>query len=167
MPRIVIIAAIDRCRGLGRDGAMAWHIPEELALFRTLTMDAPVILGHTTYRSLPRRSSTTAPLPGRHLIVLSRSPRDLAPGVEQATSIPQAIAKARHAATVWIAGGADIYRQALPMADEVRLSVVDRIFESDVRFPELAPDLWRLEDDQSYAASIPFHAQKYTRLSDT
>ena len=100
---------------IGKNGTMPWHLPEDLAHFRQRTQGCAVVMGRTTWDSLPERFR---PLPGRTNIVVTRNPAWQAAGAIAAHSLPEALAEAaRHSATVWVIGGAQIYAQALPLAD--------------------------------------------------
>ncbi|AYJ33004.1 dihydrofolate reductase [Corynebacterium xerosis] len=122
---------------IGDGDSMPWHIPEDLAHFRTTTMGAPVIMGRRTWDSLPAKFR---PLPGRRNVVLSRSltPDDI-PGAELAHSLDAALDMLGDVPVVWIIGGGRVYREALRIADECEVTEVDGTFEVDtpVRAPEL------------------------------
>ena len=134
-------------RVIGRDGAMPWHLPADLARFRALTMGKPIIMGRLTHISLGKV------LDGRHNIVLSRQRGFRTPGfhVQELTmvhSLKEAFKKARDVASndvkeIAIVGGASVYEQVLPVADRIHLTVVHASIEGDVRFPVLDPRLWR------------------------
>lgn len=122
---------------IGDGDAMPWHIPEDLAHFKSTTMGAPVIMGRRTWDSLPPKFR---PLPGRRNVVLSRSlvPEDV-PGAELARCLDDALALLDDAPVAWIIGGGRVYREALGVADECEVTEVDGIFEvsTPVRAPEL------------------------------
>ena len=113
MTELVLIAAVAENRAIGRDNQLLWHIPEDMAHFRTLTAGQTVIMGRKTWESLPPRFR---PLPGRRNIVISRQADYPAPGAKRADSLENALALASTAGTAFIIGGEQIYRQALPLA---------------------------------------------------
>lgn len=143
----MIVAAMAENRVIGRDGGMPWHLPADLARFRTLTMGKPIIMGRLTHVSLGRV------LDGRHNIVLSRqrgfqTPDFQVPEFTVVHSLKQAFKKAREVAPsnvkeIAIIGGASVYEQALPVANRIHLTVVHESIDGDVRFPQIDPQAWR------------------------
>ncbi len=139
---IAMIAAQARNRCIGRNNRMPWHLPEDLRYFKAQTLGKPIIMGRSTFLSLGR------PLPGRLNIVLTRSSDFQADGVQVAHSLEQGLEIARREAEakgideLMVIGGADIYRQALPLAERIYLTEIDRHFEGDSFFPELSPADW-------------------------
>jgi dihydrofolate reductase len=131
---LTLIAGVARNGVIGRDNQLLWHLPEDLRHFRAATMGAPVIMGRKTWQSLPERFR---PLPGRRNLVLSRQGGFQAAGAEVVDSLDQALAlaKASGAPRAFVIGGAQIYREALPLADELMLTEVERDFEGDAHFP--------------------------------
>ena len=121
---------------IGHHGAMPWHLPEDLAHFRQLTLGAPVLMGRKTWDSLPPRFR---PLPGRRNIVITRQSDWQADGAERAASLAQALALAASSqpATVWVIGGAQIYAQALAQAQRVEVTEIQQPFEGDAFAPTL------------------------------
>jgi dihydrofolate reductase len=132
--QIVLIAGVARNGAIGRDNGLLWRLPEDLKHLRAVTMGAPVIMGRKTWESLPDRFR---PLPGRHNIVLSRRAGFDATGASVAATLDDAIALARRDATerAFVIGGEQIYREALPHADELVLTEVERDFDGDAFFP--------------------------------
>ena len=123
---------------IGKDGTMPWHLPEDLAHFRQRTQGCAVVMGRTTWDSLPERFR---PLPGRTNIVVTRNPAWQAAGAIAAHSLPEALAEAaRHSATVWVIGGAQIYAQALPLADELVVTEIDADIAGDAFAPTIGPE---------------------------
>lgn len=131
--RISIISAIARSnRAIGKDNALLWHIPEDFKHFKELTSGHAIVMGENTYRSIGR------PLPNRTNIVLSQTP-DFAPeGIVVVRSIEEAIERAREIEQeeIFIIGGASIYRQFIPMADRLYLTLVEGEYDADTFFPE-------------------------------
>ncbi len=126
---------------IGKDGVMPWHLPEDLAHFRALTQGHPVIMGRKTWDSLPPRFR---PLPGRANIVVTRQADWQAEGAQRAASLEEALslAAAAHPATAWVIGGAQIYAQALPLAQRVEATEIARDYDGDAHAPVLGP-AWR------------------------
>lgn len=141
-PEIVLVVAAADNGVIGVDGRLPWHLPEDLSRFRALTVGHPVLMGRRTFESIGR------PLPGRHNIVLSRDP-DFAPaGVTPAANLAEAIAAAgldprSRARTLFVIGGADLYRQALPLADRIELTRVHLAPDGDTHFPDPDPAQFR------------------------
>ncbi|MCL2523024.1 MAG: dihydrofolate reductase [Betaproteobacteria bacterium] len=140
MSEIVLIAAVARNRVIGRDNQLLWNLPEDMAHFKALTQGHTVVMGRKTWESLPPRFR---PLPGRRNIVVSRQTAYAAPGAELAASLEAALTLAAEQETVFVIGGADIYRQALPLAGRLELTEIDQEPEGDVWFPELSPADWQ------------------------
>ncbi len=138
-PCIAAIVAMDEGRVIGRDGALPWHLPEDLRHFRELTSGHIVVMGRKTWDSLPPKFR---PLPGRLNVVVSRNAAalDLPEGVLRAQSPQEAIEQACGAAKpgqrVWVIGGAEIYKATLPLCDEVHLTVVSGRHEGDAWLPD-------------------------------
>lgn len=117
---------------IGRDGAIPWHLPEDLARFKTLTMGHTVVMGRRTWDSLPARFR---PLPGRRNMVLTRNSGFEAPGAEVVGSIDDAIDD-----QTWVIGGSEIYHLALPAATRCEVTEVEidlRLEDDDVLAPVL------------------------------
>jgi dihydrofolate reductase len=126
---VIIIAAMAANRVIGRDGIIPWHIPEELQWFKATTMGHVLIMGRKTHESIGR------PLPGRTTIVISRDRNRCFPGCTTVPSLEQALAMCQGREKVFIAGGAQVYALALPLADTMILSLLDREVEGDTFFP--------------------------------
>lgn len=129
---------------IGKDNAMPWHLPEDLAHFKQLTQGSAVVMGRKTWDSLPARFR---PLPGRTNIVVTRqagwSPEPAAPGVLHAASLEEALEMGHQAGdSVWVMGGAQVYAQALPLADSIEVTEIERDYEGDAFAPTLGPE-WR------------------------
>jgi dihydrofolate reductase len=128
--RLSVIAAFDRNGLIGNDRGIPWHLPRDLRRFRELTLGKAVVMGRTTHGHIGR------PLPGRLNVVLSRRPGAEFPGCTAAGSLDEALRAAGAAADeVFVIGGGEAYREAIPRADRIYLSVVDGVFEGDARFP--------------------------------
>lgn len=134
---ISLVVAMDRNRLIGRGNALPWHLPADLAHFKSVTMGKPIVMGRKTYESIGR------PLPGRHNIVVSRNPDFSAPGCTVVASVEAALAAAGDAPEVMVIGGAQVYAEALPRAQRIYLTRVDAAFEGDAWFPALDAAVWR------------------------
>ena len=150
-PEIVIIVARGENGVIGADGALPWHLSEDLKRFKRLTIGKPVIMGRKTYESIGR------PLPGRHNIVLSRDPAWAAAGVTTVANFAEAVAAAgldprTRAEALMVIGGADIYRQTLPLATRIELTEVAASPQGDAHFPALDDALWQEIAREEYPA---------------
>jgi dihydrofolate reductase len=133
---ITLLAAVGANQVIGRNGAMPWHLPEDLAHFKATTMGHTMVMGRKTYESIGRA------LPGRRSIVITRQRGWHAPSVEVAHSLAEALALAGPT-EVFVVGGGDVYEQAMPFADMLMLTEVEQSPEGDVLFPSIEPVQWR------------------------
>jgi dihydrofolate reductase len=130
-----IIVAIGKNRELGLNGKLLWHIPEDMKHFKEITTGHPVIMGRKTWESLPERFR---PLPGRTNIVVTRQEGYEAVGALVVSSLEGARAKGARSPgseEIFIIGGGELYREALPLADRLYLTLVDDTKEADTYFP--------------------------------
>ena len=136
-----LIAAVARNRAIGKDNRLLWHLPDDMRYFRETTRGKAVIMGRRTWESLPEKFR---PLPGRTNIVVSHNPDYVASGAQLATSLAQAVALADSEQNeVFVIGGADLYRQALPVADRLYLTEITTDFAGDVFFPLFPLNEWQ------------------------
>lgn len=141
--KIVLVAAIGENNVIGRDGQLPWRLKSDLAYFRELTLDKPVVMGRKTFQSIGK------PLKDRTNIVISRDATFAAPGVVTAPSFEAALelaredAEARGTDEIMIIGGSDIFAASLPLADRLEITHVHASPEGDVTFPPIDPALWR------------------------
>lgn len=156
-----IIVAIAKNRAIGKNNELLWHISEDLKHFKSVTMGCPIIMGRKTYESIGR------PLPGRRNIVISRDTCIDISGCECFNSIDDAVNACKSEDKVFIIGGGDIYRQTLPLADRLYLTVVDREYEADIFFPEINMKDWEEESLEHYERGenfqYPFSFINYRR----
>jgi dihydrofolate reductase len=122
---------------IGKAGVLPWHLPEDLAHFKRVTMGAPVIMGRKTWESLPPRFR---PLPGRRNVVVTRNAGWNSPGGERVSSLQDALALIAGEPHVWVIGGAEIFAQALPLAHVIEVTEIERDFDGDVYAPALGPE---------------------------
>ena len=127
-----LIAAVTRDGGIGLANRLLVHLPEDLKHFRRITLGCPVIMGRKTWDSLPE---AFRPLPGRRNLVLSRDPNVVCPGAQTHAGLPQALAALAGEPRAFIIGGAEVYRLALPLADELVLTEIDAQPLADAFFP--------------------------------
>ncbi len=139
-PLIALIAAVARNGAIGKDNQLLWHLPEDMRHFREITRGKPVVMGRKTWESLPEKFR---PLPGRLNIVVSRNPDYSATGASLADSLAGAIAAAKDAEEIFIIGGAALYHQAMPLADRLYLTEIDRDFIGDTFFPPVDRNDWQ------------------------
>jgi dihydrofolate reductase len=145
---VILVAAIAENGVIGRDNTLPWRLKSDMVHFRALTMGKPVVIGRKTYLSIGR------PLQGRTTIVVSRDATFAAPGIVVAPSLDAAFDVARGDAlrrgtdAIVVAGGADIYVQAMPCATRLAITHVHTRADGDVRFPPIDPKLWH-ESDRS------------------
>jgi len=130
-PRISLIVAVARNGVIGKDGKLPWHLPEDLKRFKALTMGHHLIMGRKTWESIGR------PLPGRTSVVVTRQSNYSAPGALVTHSLAAAIEACQGDDEIFVIGGAETYREALPRADRVYLTEVLADYAGDTWFPEL------------------------------
>ncbi|MFN3950888.1 MAG: dihydrofolate reductase [Thermaurantimonas sp.] len=138
MTKIVLIAAMARNRTIGRNNQLIWHIPSDLKHFKKLTTGHVIVMGRKTFQSIGR------PLPNRTNAVLTRSPHFRPDGVCIFHSLSEALESFKDRDLIYIAGGADIYRQALPLAHQMEITLIDRDYEGDATFPEWDENQWEV-----------------------
>lgn len=147
-PEKIIIAAVAENGVIGRDGKIPWHLPEEQALFRRLTLGHTLIMGRDTFASIGR------PLDGRRNIVVSRTlaPR---PDIDVCRSFSEALHLAEKAGRqIFFLGGVDIYQKALSLADRMLISRISGTFSGDTYFPAFTREQWHLVEEQQHETFI-------------
>lgn len=156
---IGLIYAQSRNGVIGNGGTLPWHLPEDLAHFKRTTLGAPVLMGRKTWDSLPPRFR---PLPGRRNIVITRDAQWQAPGAERAATLDEALMLAGDAPTLWITGGAEIFRLALPRAHVAVVTEIEADFPGDTFAPALGPGWQEVERERHVsAAGVPFSFVTY------
>jgi len=142
-PDIIIIAAVAENGVIGRANALPWRLKSDMAHFRAVTMAKPVVLGRKTFASIGK------PLSGRTTIVISRDQNFTAPGIVVAPDFARALASARgdalrrSADAIVVAGGAEIYAQALPLVTRLVITEVHKPVDGDTRFAAIDAKIWR------------------------
>jgi dihydrofolate reductase len=148
-PVLVLVAALDRYRAIGRGNAMPWHLPDDFRHFKALTLGKPVLMGRRTAESLGRA------LPGRTNLVLTRSGRVPFDGMQAVATLDEAIAiaGAQNADALCVIGGGEIYTLTLPQADVLQLTHVDTVVDgADAFFPAWDAATWRETSRTSHMA---------------
>ena len=161
-PRICIIAAVAANGIIGANGALPWRLPEDLRHFKRLTQGHAVIMGRKTWESIGR------PLPDRMNIVVTRTAGYAAPGATVVGSLRAAIEQCAGRGAVFVIGGAELYREALALADTLYLTEIQRDFPGDTRFPELDPTRWRQAErvPQETTDGMRFDFVRYERVRE-
>ena len=136
MSLLTLIVARARNGVIGRDNQLPWHLPEDLAHFKRVTMGRPIVMGRKTWESIGR------PLPGRRSLVVSRDPHYAAPGAEVVGSLDEALARTAAEPEVFVIGGAQLYAVAAPRAQRLVLTELDADFEGDAHFAAPDPAHW-------------------------
>ena len=158
---LTLIVARARNGVIGRDNALPWRLPEDLAHFKRTTLGHPVIMGRKTWDSIGKL------LPGRRNIVVTRNRAWHAGGAEAASSLEDALARCEKAAEVFVIGGAALFADALPRADYAIVTEIGRDIEGDVYFPPLDASEWvetsREERIASGSDAMPFAFVHYAR----
>lgn len=134
---VTLVVAYAANRAIGRDNALPWHLPADFAHFKRTTLGHPIVMGRKTWESLGR------PLPGRLNVVVTRDPGYQAAGAVVTGSLPQALAACGDVPRICVIGGAQIYAQALPLADEVIATEVHAEVDGDAFFPGLPAGEWQ------------------------
>jgi len=134
---ITIIAAVASNNALGKDNQLIWHLPADLKRFKKVTLGHHIIMGRKTFESLGK------PLPKRTTIIITRNKDYKQEGCIVVNSLQQAIEAAKADENPYILGGAEIYKQAIKIADKLDLTLVDQSFEADVFFPKIDFTIWR------------------------
>ncbi|MDB5865468.1 MAG: Dihydrofolate reductase [Betaproteobacteria bacterium] len=152
--RLSLIVAMAKNRVIGADNKIPWHLPNELKLFKSLTMGHHIIMGRKTYESIGRL------LPGRTTVIVTRQREYAVAGAVVAHSIDEALAACRGDAEVFVIGGADLFRVTLPVADRLYLTTVDAEPAGDTFMPALDTSAWKETSSQPFEADDK-HAYAY------
>lgn len=137
---IVIIAAVAQNGVIGKANALPWHLPEDMKHFKVLTTGHAVLMGRKTWESLPPKFR---PLPNRRNLVLTRDTSFVAPGATVVHTLDEAMKVGADGTAIFIIGGAEVYRLALPLAQRLELTEIDAAFEGDAHFPTFDCTQWR------------------------
>jgi dihydrofolate reductase len=163
-PPLALIAAVARNGVIGADNRLPWRLPEDLRHFRALTLGHAVLMGRRTWESLP------GALSGRQNIVVTRRPDYRAAGAQTAPSLEEALRCVDRPPPAFCIGGGELYRAALPLAQTVYLTEIDRDFEGDTVLPPLDRAVWREASRERHAAGTAggydYAFVTYARRSD-
>jgi len=143
---ISLIVAMSLNRVIGRGNAVPWHLPTELKLFKSLTMGHHIVMGRRTWESINRL------LPGRTTVIVTRNRQYRVYGALVAHSLKEAIAACGNDPEIFVIGGADIFREAIPLASRIYLTIVQAEMEGDTYMPEWDASEWKETSRTSYAA---------------
>jgi dihydrofolate reductase len=147
---------------IGKDNRLPWHLPEDLKRFKRLTMGHHIIMGRKTYESIGKL------LPGRTSLIVTRRQHYLAPGAITVHSLEEAIERCANDDEIFVIGGAEIYRAALPLADRLLITQIDRDVAGDTVFPPVDWSHWQEVERQpcleADAQDLPAHFVVYARL---
>src|SRR5437764_2605718 len=134
-----LLVAASENNVIGKENKLPWHLPDDLKYFKNLTWAMPILMGRKTFESIGK------PLPGRKSIVITRNEDWMHKGVDVVHSIKEAIEKAESFGVkeVFVIGGAEIFKTALPGADRIYLTRIHRAFEGDVYFPAIDENTWQ------------------------
>ena len=138
---------------IGLNNQMPWHLPEDLAHFKRTTLGCPVLMGRKTWESIPAKFR---PLPGRANLVITRQPDWQAEGAHVVHSLEEgltlALAHCPEGKDLWVMGGAEIYAQAAPIAEEAVVTEIDADYEGDAFAPQLGAG-WQEISRESHVSS--------------
>jgi dihydrofolate reductase len=140
-----IVVAIAQNNAIGKDNKLLWHLPKDLKHFKEITTGGTVIMGRKTYDSVGR------PLPNRRNIVITRQQIEI-PGCEVVHSLDTALELCSAEKEVFIVGGAEIYKMAMPLTDRIFLTIVHQDFDADTFFPEIKKETWKETERQDHEA---------------
>jgi dihydrofolate reductase len=169
MIEVILVAAIAANGVIGRAGGLPWRIKSEMQRFRAMTWGKPVVVGRKTYQSFAKR-----PLPGRTNVIVSRSGDFAAPGAIVAATLATALEVARGdalrraSAAIMVLGGAEIYNQAMPLADRLEITHIHAEPAGDTMFPTIDPAVWRETARTAHAPEVGedagYDAVTYVRI---
>ena len=134
---ISLVAAMGKNRVIGKNNSLPWKLPEDMKRFKELTLGKPVVMGRKTFESIGK------PLPNRTNIITTHDKNYKAEGCIVASSADEALKSAEGNEELMIIGGAQIYKEFLPRADRMHLTLIDKAFEGDSYFPDYNKDEWK------------------------
>ena len=157
MKNLILIAAAGESNELGKNGDLPWHLPDDFQHFKQTTTGHPMIMGRKTFDTFPK------PLPNRLHIIVTRD-KEYAVNHENCLvvySLEEALKEVSENEKVFVIGGGEIYKQALPFAAQIELTRVHATFEADTYFPEIDPACWT-EIGRSHHPADDRHAYSFT-----
>lgn len=153
--KITLIVAAAENNAIGKNNQMLWHLPNDFKYFKKQTLHHSVIMGRKTFESIGK------PLPERRNIVITRNQDWTAKDVDVANSLDEVLKYCRDEREIFIIGGAEIYKQALPLASKVLLTRVHTSIDGDAYFPALDANIWKLTNSDKHRQDEK-HAYDYT-----
>ena len=157
--KVAIVVARSRNNVIGNGSEIPWLVKGEQKLFKEITLGGTLIMGRKTYESIGR------PLPGRETIIVTRNPGYAVAGCHTASSLEDALKLAESLSRpVYVVGGGQIYREALPLVDAVHISTIDTDVEGDITFPDFPTDDFRLVSEKGYESNINYTYRYYERV---
>ncbi len=158
---VSLIVAMSKTGVIGDRGRIPWHLPAELQRFKHITMGHHIVMGRKTWESIGRL------LPGRRSVIVSRNPDYAVPGAIVADSLRAAIAICLYDEEIFVIGGAELFREALPVAERLYLTVVDAELPGDTVMPEIDFHEWQATETEAIPADdrnpYPFRFTRYER----
>jgi dihydrofolate reductase len=155
-----LIFAKSRNGVIGKDNALPWHLPEDMAHFKRMTMGCPVIMGRKTWDSLPARFR---PLPGRINVVVTRQTNWSENGAKPSSNIIDALLFCEQFDNVWVIGGAELYTHALPFANTAVVTDIHADYDGDAFAPEFGPQWIEIaREDHTSVNGLPFSFVTYS-----
>ena len=159
---VSLVVAVAENGVIGRAGGLPWHLPKDLQHFKQLTLDHTVIMGRKTFEEIKQ------PLANRRNVVISRDPAFHPRGVTVLPSLGEALAMGATEDEVFVIGGGEIFRLALPRADRLYLTQVHAKVEGDTYFPPFDRATWALEEEEQHPAdekhAYAFSFRRYRRI---
>ncbi len=159
--RVSLIVAMAKNRVIGIDNTLPWHLPADLKHFKALTMGHHIVMGRKTYESIGK------PLPGRTSVVVTRNAGYSAPGVTAVNSLPAAISACGDDDEIFVIGGAELYLQAITLADRIYLTEIGADIHGDAYFPEINLGEWQEVSRETHLQPEPqplqYHFVIYNR----
>jgi dihydrofolate reductase len=148
-PRLALIAAVAANGVIGRNGTMPWHLSTDLKYFKTLTSGKRIVMGRRTWEAFPK------PLPNREHVVVSSTTISLPEGIIKVRSLADALALPPHAEQpIFVIGGNAMYREAMPLADDLYLTEIEANVDGDAAFPAWDPAQFREASRERHAAPL-------------
>jgi dihydrofolate reductase len=143
--RVSLVVAVAKNGVIGANNGIPWRVPGEQKLFKDITMGHHIVMGRKTFESIGRL------LPGRTTVVVTRQPDFVAPGAIVARSLQDALNAAARDPEVFVIGGAELFREALPLATRIHLSHIDAAPEGDTFMPAIDRDEWHAVSSEDFA----------------
>ena len=144
---ITIVVAMASNGVIGKNGALPWHLPDDLKHFKAITLGKPVIMGRRTWAEVGR------PLPGRRNIVITRQDDLDTPGAETASTLAEGLDLVATEPEIMIIGGGQIYRDALPKTGQIWRTLVHCEIDGDTHFPKTEWDQWSVVEETHHPAN--------------